>query len=71
MTLTAPSSQRPFPVSLRQVPADVRFSAAQRAARTAGSSDEACDLIAAAAFPSATVYYVADSARELVERWAA
>lgn len=72
MTLSVPSSSRCFPVTLRQVPARVRYGAAQHAARYWSSSpEEALDLIAAALDPSDTVYYVHPTAVELVDRWAA
>lgn len=71
MSLTRATVRRPLPVTLRQVPANVRFSAAQREARSCTDADEALDLIAAATFPTSTVYYVAESARPMLERWAA
>lgn len=69
--LTERSSRRSMPVTLRQVPEPVRFSAAQQAARQVAGEMDPLDLIYAALFPSDTVYYVSPAARQLLERWAA
>lgn len=71
MTLTVPSSRRSLPVTLRQVPEPVRFGAAQQAARRLAGEVDPLDLIYAALFPSDRVYWVAESARPMLERWAA
>lgn len=55
--LAAPSDRRWKPVRLCDVPAEVRIKAARRLADVYPS--EAGDILAAAVWPSRTVYYVA------------
>lgn len=68
MTLRAPSTTRPLPVRLCDIPLSVRAHAAQQAARTA-DQEERTSLLAAALNPSDTTYYVQAEAEPLLRAW--
>lgn len=67
MTLREPSDRRQLPVRLDQIRLEARLAAAQAAAE-GGDGDL---LLAVALQPSSLTYYVAESARPLLERLAA
>jgi len=57
---------RTFPVRLCDIPPAVRLNAAIRAGKRANER-ERVELLMAALYPSASVYWVSESARGLVE----
>lgn len=69
MSLTVPSERRRLPVRLTEIRCEERAAAARHAIRH-GAGDP-LELLHAALFPSDTVYWVALSAREQLERIAA
>lgn len=69
MSLREPSARRGLPVSLRQIRAEVRVKAAHQMLVAHAADGE--DVLAAAMFPSATVYWIAESARDLLAEVAA
>lgn len=69
MSLREASDRRSLPVTLRQVPEPVRWSALGECVRHTPDEGEKQDLLLAAVAPSPTVYFVAESARPLIEQW--
>lgn len=57
------------PVRLTDIPADVRLAAVRDAARIERDEHERLEILLAAIEPSDRVYWVAESARPLVESW--
>lgn len=62
-----PTRRRTVPVRLDELPVDVRLDGARDAIRIE-SGDERIALLEAALFPSDTVYWLAESARPLLEQ---
>lgn len=57
--LTRRSDRRHVPVRLCDIPAEIRMSAAQKACRREPDPDTRSEIVAAAVYPSDTVYYIA------------
>jgi hypothetical protein len=71
MSLERPSSRRTVPVTLTQIPWNVRLSALVTARAMCRSEEEIADVMLAAVAPSDTVYWLAETARDQVEEWGA
>ena len=59
------------PVRLPDIPVEVRLDGASDASRACSTEDERLEVLLAAISPSNRIYWVAESARPLVEQWRA
>lgn len=69
-----PAAARPrlcVPVCLRDVPPEVRLDAARDASRIEKDEHERLEILLVALDPSDRTYWVSESARPMLERWAA
>lgn len=64
--LTQPSHRRTIPITLQEIPETVRMTAARKACKQESSPDVRTEIVLAAVWPSATVYWVAAGALDRI-----
>lgn len=62
-----PTARRTLPIRLDELPLEARLDGARQASRVEQGTHERHEILIAALFPSATIYWIAESARPLLD----